>query len=234
MYCPKPEAHRPIQQAAKDTIAYIRSAVRPGMTLKEVRALCEQKLMEFGADSFWYYDVGAFVFSGDETTLSVSGRTYQTADRIIAADDIITIDLSPQKDGFWGDYARTLVLEKGVVKEAEEISDPLWREGILMEEMLHREMVAFARPDTTFEELYLHINGCIAAHGWKNLDFNGNLGHSIVREKSDRIYTERGNTRTLGEAGLFTFEPHIGREGSPYGFKKENIYYFENGIPKEL
>ena len=26
------------------------------------------------ADSFWYWDVGAFVFAGDETTVSVSGK----------------------------------------------------------------------------------------------------------------------------------------------------------------
>ena len=29
-------------------------------------------MLELGADSFWYWDVGAFVFAGDETTVSVS------------------------------------------------------------------------------------------------------------------------------------------------------------------
>lgn len=234
MYFPDPANHRLIQKAAKDTIEYIRGVIRPGMSLKEVRALCEEKLMELGADSFWYYDVGAFVFSGDETALSVSGRTYETADRYVTENDIVTIDLSPQKDGYWGDYARTVILENGAVKAAEEVSNPLWHDGLAMEALLHREMAAFVSPETTFEELYLHINGIITAQGWKNLDFNGNLGHSIVREKSDRIYTERGNARTLGEAGMFTFEPHIGKEDSPYGFKMENIYYFEDGVLKEL
>lgn len=32
----------------------------------------------------------------------------------------------------------------------------------------------------------------------------------------------------------FTFEPHISIHGSKYGFKKENIYYFQNGKPIEL
>ena len=226
--------HRAIQRAAKDTIAYIRSVIEPGMALTEVRALCERKLLELGADSFWYYDVGAFVFAGDETALSVSGREYLTSDRVIAENDIVTIDLSPQKNGLWGDYARTVVLENGLLKETTDIADPLWRDGLRMEELLHREMTAFATPDTTFEELYLHINRFIREHGWNNLDFLGNLGHSIVREKSDRIYIEKGNTCPLGEAGLFTFEPHIGIEGSPYGFKMENIYYFAGGAPKEL
>jgi len=234
MYFPDPANHCLIQQAAKDTIEYICGIIRPGMLLTEVRARCEEKLMELGADSFWYYDVGAFVFSGDETALSVSGRNYMTSDRVIAENDIVTIDLSPQKDGYWGDYARTIILENGAVKAAEEVSDPLWHDGLAMEALLHREMTAFVTPETSFEELYLYINSIITAKGWKNLDFNGNLGHSIVREKSDRIYTELGNTRTLGEAGMFTFEPHIGKEGSPYGFKMENIYYFKDGVLKEL
>lgn len=229
-----PANHRAVQKAAKDTIAFLRQQIRPGMTLSEVRALCEAKLLELGADSFWYYDIGAFVFSGDETALSVSGRNYRTSRRVIAADDIVTVDLSPQKDGFWGDYARTILLEKGIVRDPADISDPLRREGIEMEELLHREMRAYVTPDTLFEELYFRMNSLITDRGWKNLDFLGNLGHSIVRDKADRIYIERGNTCTLGEAGAFTFEPHIGKEGSPYGFKMENIYYFEGGVLREL
>ena len=44
------------------------------MNLLEIRKLSEEKLLELGADSFWYWDVGAFVFAGDETTVSVSGK----------------------------------------------------------------------------------------------------------------------------------------------------------------
>ena len=78
-----------------------------GITLLDVRNLCEAKMLELGADSFWYWDVGAFVFAGDETTLSVSGKEYTTSQRVIAENDIITIDLSPQNGDTWGDYART-------------------------------------------------------------------------------------------------------------------------------
>jgi hypothetical protein len=51
------------------------------------------------------------------------------------------------------------------------------------------------------------MNASIESLGYKNLDFNKNLGHSI--EKRKRIYIERGNNKTLKEVGLFTFEPHI-------------------------
>jgi len=227
--------YRHVQQMAKETMAHIRAVIQPGMPLREVRRICEQKLLSLGADSFWYYDIGAFVFSGEDTVLSVSGRNYQTAERIIEADDIVTIDLSPQRSGIWGDYARTIVLEDGkVVPDAEQIANAEWREALQMERRLHDELLRFAARDITFEQLHDHANRLIRAHGYENLDFLGNLGHSIVRRREDRIYIERGNTCRLGDAEMFTFEPHIRRIGSKYGVKMENIYYFEDGRLLEL
>lgn len=99
-----------VQNIAKETIIYIKSAIKPGMNLLDIRELCEKRMLSLGADSFWYWDIGVFVFSGDETAISKSGREYVTSDKIIAANDIITIDLSPQKNKIWGDYARTVVI----------------------------------------------------------------------------------------------------------------------------
>lgn len=48
--------YRKIQQIAKDTIAYIKQEIKPGMNLLEIRKKCEEKLLELGADSFWYWD----------------------------------------------------------------------------------------------------------------------------------------------------------------------------------
>ena len=112
--------YQAVQKIAKDTINYIKAEIRSGMSLKKVRSLCETKMRELGADSFWYYDIGAFVFSGDETTISVSGREYSTSDRMIALDDIITIDLSPQVGNTWGDYARTVIIQNGEAVQSDE------------------------------------------------------------------------------------------------------------------
>ena len=97
-----------------------------------------------------------------------------------------------------------------------------------MEEYLHHAMQKFVTHDTTFEELYYYINKLIQDKGYVNLDFMGNLGHSIVTDKNDRIYTEKGNNAKLSSVGAFTFEPHISLPGSQYGFKMENIYCFED------
>ena len=223
-----------VQKIAKDTMEYARKTVRAGMNLRDVRELCEAKMLELGADSFWYWDVGAFVFAGEETTVSVSGRQYVTSDRILASEDILTIDLSPQNGDTWGDYARTIILQGGVAVDPGEVEHPEWNQGLRMEEFLHAELRKFATPETTFEELYRYMNAVIQEKGYVNLDFAGNLGHSIVRKKEDRVYIEKGNLRRLGEVELFTFEPHICRAGSLYGYKKENIYYFENGSLREL
>ncbi len=224
-----------VQKIAKDTIEYIKTKIGAGMNLLDIRKHCEEKMLESGADSFWYWDIGAFVFSGDETTISVSGREYTTSDRIIAPDDIITIDLSPQNNNIWGDYARTIIIENGkVADDINSIGNDEWRNGLLMEEELHKELINFAEPGTTFEDLYFHINKLITERGFINLDFLGNLGHSIVKDKNDRIYTEKGNKAALSSVDYFTFEPHISVKGSKYGYKKENIYYFSDGKLKEL
>lgn len=59
-------------------------------------------MLELGADSFWYYGIGAFIFAGNETVKSVSGKEYIISDYIIKSDDIITIDLSPQIKKYLG------------------------------------------------------------------------------------------------------------------------------------
>ena len=226
---------REMQNLNRATIEYASTVIGPGMTLARLRKLCEAYMLSHGADSFWYWDVGAFVFAGDKTAISVSGREYKTDDHIIEPNDIITIDLSPQNNCIWGDYARTLILENGrIVKDPEQIQNDEWRNGLKMEAYLHEAMLSFVNENTTFEELFYYINDQIKTHGYVNLDFLGNLGHSIVNDKRQRIYIEKGNTQKLSAVEAFTFEPHISLPGSLYGFKKENIYGFNSGILIEL
>ena len=53
--------------------------------------------------------------------------------------------------------------------------------------------------------------------GFVNLDFMGNLGHSIVKTKGDGNNNEKGNMKKLGDVKYFTFEPHIAFPNSKYG-----------------
>ncbi|MDE5616175.1 MAG: M24 family metallopeptidase [Clostridia bacterium] len=149
--------------------------------------------------------------------------------------DIITVDLSPCSGNIWGDYARTLIIENGKFCSNENtIQNAEWKEGVVMEKSLHDELLSFANVDTTFDELNIRISELIADKGYVNLDFLGNLGHSITTKKSKRIYIEKGNKVRLSDVGYFTFEPHIAKKGGRFGFKCENIYYFSDGKLKEL
>lgn len=224
-----------VQNIAKQTIEFLKTQIKVGMSLKELRRLAEDKMFSLGADSFWYWDIGAFVFAGEETTLSVSGKNYVTSERAIAENDIITVDLSPQVFNIWGDYARTIIVQDGkVIKNIDDIKNGEWRNGLITEELLHVRLNEFTASDTTFEQLYFCMNDLIADFGYVNLDFMGNLGHSIEHRKENRIYIERGNKRKLGEVDYFTFEPHIAKAGSKYGFKRENIYFFDKDKLREL
>lgn len=219
-----------MQNLNRAAMNYLIHNIKAGMSLKEVRKLCETYMLEHGADSFWYWDIGAFVFSGNETAVSVSGRQYKTSDRIIAENDIITVDLSPQNNNIWGDYARTIIIQHGVIVDnIEDVENDEWRSGLETELFLHEKLAEIAEPDMTFEELYYTINSIISDKGFINLDFMGNIGHSIVNDKNDRIYIEKGNKSRLSDVKLFTFEPHISIQGSEFGYKREDIYYFENG-----
>lgn len=220
-----------MQNLNRAAIKHIAGTIQAGMNLRDIKALCEKYLLENGADSFWYWEVGAFVFAGDDTAVSVSGKDYKAADRAIQENDIITIDLSPQKNNVWGDYARTLVIENGVVcDEIDGIKKEEWRNGLRMEAYLHKTLIDVATPEMTFEELYYYMNDLIVRQGFLNLDFLGNLGHSIVKNKNDRVYIEKGNCKKLSDVEMFTFEPHISIPDSRYGYKREDIYYFDNGM----
>ena len=139
------------------------------------------------------------------------------------------MDLSPQNNNIWGDYARTIVIQNGrTVDKTEDIKNKEWRTGLQMELFLHKRLIEIAEPNMTFEELYFQINNIISDNGFINLDFMGNLGHSIVKDKNNRIYIEKRNNSKLSEVEMFTFEPHISIPNSEFGYKREDIYYFEN------
>lgn len=219
-----------VQKIAKQTIKYIKTQIYPGQSLAEIRALCENKMKALGADSFWYYNIGAFVFSGRDTTVSISGRKYKTPPSMIQDNDIITIDLSPQRQHVWGDYARTIIVENGnTIDSIDDVKNTEWKDGLEFEIMLHTALFDIIDDHTTFEDLYFHMNTLIEKNGYINLDFNKNLGHTINRYMFQRHYIEKGNRKRISSADYFTFEPHICIPNSEYGFKREDIYIFNNG-----
>lgn len=221
---------RQTQQIARRALELTRAGLRPGQSLSNVRDDCEAHMRALGADSFWYWGIGAFVFAGQGTVHSVSGPEHVTPDYVLGDDELLTLDLSPERNGHWGDYARTIVLENGIaLPNPLETCNPEWRAGLRVERLLHERLLEIALPAMTFSDLAESMNGEIEALGYENLDLHGNLGHSIAHSLDERVYLESGNTARLDSVGSFTFEPHVRRTGGDFGYKHEDIYRFEAG-----
>lgn len=204
-----------VQLIAKQTMSYMENQIKVGMRLRDIRDIAEDRMLSLGATSFWYWDIGAFIFSGRDTRRSVSGKRYRTKDKRVECDDIITIDLSPQSGDSWGDYARTFVIEGGeVVRDIDAIKNAEWRDGIAMTAKLHELLSDFVSPRTTFEALYNYINRFLKVNGYINCDFLGNLGHSIATDKGGQnLYRKGQHRRAVCRRVLHIRAAHIDQTG---------------------
>lgn len=227
------EKNQIAQNIARETMRELHSFITVGMSEKEIEAKAFELMNVKGSTSYWYHGVGALVLLGKRSIESMPGVQYVASEENhVAENDVVTIDLTPTVDGYWGDYARTIFVEEGEVAEEDNPRTPLFRKGLEAELYLHNKMKQCFTPEMTYEELYFLINEEIVRLGFENLDVHGNLGHSINMDEADRIYIERGSTCSFGEIGkAFTLEPHIRLCDGAIGFKRENIYNFdENGV----
>ena len=223
------EKYSAAQNIARETIRDLKDIIRVGMSEKEIYDQAIALMTQKGSNGWWYHGLGALVLLGERSCVSVSGTQYvPSEDHIVSEDDLVTIDLAPTLDGYWGDYARMIFVENGRVVAEEHLTNALFQEGLSAEWVLHAKLCAMADLDLTYEDVYDQLNQEITNLGFENLDFHGNLGHSIEFDQADRIYIEQGNRTTFRESGKpFTLEPHIRKLGGSLGFKREDIYYFD-------
>ncbi len=203
--------------------------IKVGMSERTIEEKALELMTEKGSNSWWYHGIGALVLLGKRSIESMSGHDcYSSEENCVAQNDVITIDIAPTVDGFWGDYACTIFMENGAVAPEDAPTNPSFRQGLDAELYLHARLKEIAVPEMTYEELFLALNADIVELGFENLDIHGNLGHSIEMDQKDRVYIERGNKRSFKDVGKpFTLEPHIRLKGGAVGFKRENIYYFD-------
>jgi Xaa-Pro aminopeptidase len=222
-----------VQVAAKEVLQRLVGHITPESTETSIATEAAAMLAECGYPDTWYYNCPAFVLLGSRSKASLSGRVYEPSTEPVGFRNLVTVDLSPRRGDIWGDCARSFYIEEGVARI--EPTTPEFASGYETERRLHQKMRAFVRPHTSFHDLYEFANEQIAEEGFENLDFLGNVGHSICGHRDDRQYIEAGNNRRLSEVACFTFEPHISQRGGRWGFKHENIYYFDDsGVAMEL
>lgn len=228
------ESSRKAQQIAKTTLQNLTTFIRPGVNEQNIADHAEFLMRKRGVSEFWYHGVAALILVGKRTLLSVSGREYSASSNLVKEGDLVTVNLSPVIDGHWADCARSYVVDKErTFIDFQNGIGPL-QEGFQAEEYLHKKLIDIANEKSTFNEVYFLMNEEIKKLGFKNLDFNSNLGHSIETDINKRRYLKKDEHTRLGEVHCFTFEPHIQNIKGGFGFKKENIYYFEKGKLLEL
>ena len=226
------EEHKEVQAIAKNVLSELAKTINHNDSELSISKKAEALLASHGIHETWYYDCPAFVLLGSRSCLSISGRHYQPSQEKVGSTNLVTVDLSPSRNGVWGDCARSFYVENGICTEHP--SSPQFNAGAKLELLLHQKLFSFASPIKTFNDLFVFANQQISLAGFENLDFLGNVGHSIESDRDSRQYIEADNNNALGSVKLFTFEPHIRAINSNWGFKHENIYYFENGLLKEL
>ena len=226
-------AHRTVQQAAKLVLANLSNQISATTSEASIATSAYKELCALGFPETWYYNYPAFVLAGPRSCQSISGREYVASDEPIGAHNLVTVDLSPVLNGHWGDCARSFYVEGGHVT-----SNPVAPEfaaGQQFLKVLHTHMQLTVHPDMTFHELFEWTNQRITSAGFENLDFLGNVGHSIATQREDRQFIEEKNNGLLREVPFFTFEPHVREVGGRWGFKYENIFYFnQKGALEEL
>jgi Xaa-Pro aminopeptidase len=232
MTVPAP-AHREVQAIAKAVVAEMVGSITPDSTERTISEAAQRLLAARGLPETWYYQCPALVLLGSRSCLPVSGWAYVPSDEPVGEFNLVTIDLSPRRGPWWGDCARGIYVEGGTAWLFP--NDPAFVAGHEFVTRLHEEMREFVTKNTTFQELYEFSNARLEAAGFENLDFLGNVGHSVATRSEDRLFIDRSNRSLLSDVSCFTFELHVRARGGPWGFKHESIYFFnDSGQVEEL
>jgi len=225
--------HRKVQLAAKSVLSRLAPLIVPEDTEQSIAAKAHQMMQEVGYPDTWYYDCPALVLLGARSCVSVSGRDYSPCDESVGSFNLITVDLSPTHKAYWGDCARSFVVENGKVTDTPQSLE--FKNGLSFLHQMHTQMQAIVRPHTTFGQLFEWTNMRIRQGGFVNLDYRNNVGHSIAATREERQYIQANNAATLSEVPFFSYEPFVRLKGGKWGFKHEGVFYFNQaGVLEEL
>lgn len=227
------DLYKKVQGIAKNVHEQLFSFIDAHSSEVKIADKAKELLSDLGITETWYHGVPALVLLGSRSCLSISGSEYKPSDEMVGNTNLVTVDLSPLLGEIWGDCARSYFIEGGVCTNTP--SNPEFRQGKNIELSLHRSMMEIASPSMLFSELYEIGNQKIRDLGYENLDFLGNLGHSIETAPLKRRFIDKDCHESLGGVRFFTYEPHIRKINGNWGYKHENIYFFnERGRLVEL
>jgi methionyl aminopeptidase len=154
------------------TLAYLESVVKPGMSLKEIDALGEEFLRKLGAEPSFkglYGFPAAVCTSVNEVIIHGVPTDYK-----VQEGDILGLDIGTKLDGYYGDAAITMPV--GKISEADQ------RLIDCSKEALH-EAIEAIRPGMRFKELSAILEESITSRGYVPL--RNYCGHGIGTKPHD-------------------------------------------------
>ncbi len=182
----------------------ISGKINVGMTEKQVRALILKEIADSIADGPSFDPI---VGAGE----SSSNPHWSATDKVIQANELLTIDMGVFYNGFASDMTRTFVVD-GQVGE-EEIK--IW--NIVKEAM--EKSIAMVKPGVSVKDLHQLSIDIIDSYGYKE-NFMHSLGHGIGVEIHEEPRLSILSDQVLEEGMAITIEPGIYIPGK-YGVRLE-------------
>jgi methionyl aminopeptidase len=195
------EKLREIGQIVARVLEAMGKAIEPGMTTAELDRLGEQLMDEAGARSAPQADYG---FPG-ATCISINDEVAHgiPGERAIVAGDLVNIDVSAAKDGFYGDTGASFA-----VPPVDDAVKALCRDG----RRALWEGIRAVRPGRPLNEIGKRIEGFANKRGYRlirNLTSHG-VGRSLHEEpKEIATWYDKSDRRVIGEGSVFTIEPFL-------------------------
>jgi len=186
-----------IVKAALDEMS---GAVRPGITTAELDQICGRVLREHGAESappkVYGFPGTACISVNDEAIHGIPGK------RVMEEGDLVKLDVTAEKDGFYADAAVTVRVGK-----VSQTADKLVR----CAENSFRQALDAARAGNRVSEIGRSVEREVQRHGFsvmRELCGHG-VGRAIHEEPSVPNYHDPRHRARLHEGLVITIEPII-------------------------
>lgn len=225
--------HKNTQIAIKNVLLKLPKYIDGSASEKSI-AFAVKNLLEVERKNFqWNHDIHIQVSSGEDTKRSNSSKYTTPGDNMLGEANLINVDLKSVDDTCVGNCSRSYVLENSSV--AVEPETVYMAEGLNNAYLFHEKMKEFILDDTSFHDLYTFTSKLLNELNFENLVINNNFGHGITFNGEARNYIEKDNTSKLLEVDFFSYNIHICKKNSMWGFRYENIYFInEYGNLEEL
>jgi methionyl aminopeptidase len=192
-------------QIVADVIRQVRRAVAPGRTTAELDVVAAGAIQAHGAVEAprqVYGFPGAICLSvNDEVVHGIPGA------RVLRAGDILTIDVTVAKAGYFADAAVTVPV--GAISHRA-------RRLIRCAQVAFRQALAVVRPGQPVWKIGEVIEGEVRRWGYAVIPelYGHGVGRSIHESPSVPNFADRGCTDRLEEGMVLTIEPMISERGS--------------------